>query len=110
MTGVAVVIFITIYEIIRGGAEHLNAWNVLWLFVREAGGGVLLGVALGYAGYLLISSVDHYQVEVMLTLAVVTGGYLLADRLKYQRTPGHGCRGIDHRQQKPGGSHERNYA
>ncbi len=79
--GVAVVIFITIYGIIEGGASHLNAPHIVWLFAREAGGGLLLGVALGYVGYLLISSVDHYQVEVMITLGIVTGGYLLADRL-----------------------------
>jgi monovalent cation:H+ antiporter, CPA1 family len=79
--GIAVVIFITIYGIIEGGASHLNAPHIVWLFVREAGGGLLLGVALGYVGYLLISSVDHYQVEVMITLGIVTGGYLLAERL-----------------------------
>ena len=79
--GIAVVIFITIYEIIEGGASHLNGLNITWLFLQEAGGGLVWGVILGYAGYLLISSVDHYQVEVMITLGIVTGGYLLADRL-----------------------------
>lgn len=79
--GVAVVIFITIYEAMRAGAGHLHAGDVIWLFVREAAGGVALGAVLGYAGYFLLSSVDHYQLEVMLTLGVVTGGYLLADVL-----------------------------
>jgi CPA1 family monovalent cation:H+ antiporter len=79
--GVAVVIFITIYEIIEGGAAHLNGWRIAELFLREAGGGMLLGVALGYLGFLLISSIDHYQVEVLITVAIVMGGYLLADRL-----------------------------
>jgi CPA1 family monovalent cation:H+ antiporter len=79
--GVAVVIFITIYQIIEGGATHLNAANISWLFLREAGGGLLLGVALGYLGFWFLSSIDHYQVEVMITLAIVTGGYLLAEEL-----------------------------
>ena len=79
--GVAVVIFLTIYEVIAHGPANLSAGNILWLFLRETGGGLLLGTLLGYAGFLLLRSIDHYQVEVMITLAIVTGGYLLADRL-----------------------------
>ncbi|HUB61999.1 MAG TPA: sodium:proton antiporter [Puia sp.] len=79
--GVALVLFITIYDIIEGGGGHFDGGRTVLLFVREAGGGVLLGVALGYAGYFMIRSIDHYQVEVMITLGIVAGGYLLADRL-----------------------------
>lgn len=79
--GVAVVIFITVYRIIAGGAAHLHAGNIILLFIREAGGGLLLGAVLGYLGYLLLRTIDHYQIEVMITLAIVTGGYLLADSL-----------------------------
>lgn len=79
--GVALVLFITIYDIIEGGAVHFQASHIIWLFTREAGGGILLGIALGYVGYFLIRSIDHYQVEVMITLGIVAGGSLLADRL-----------------------------
>jgi CPA1 family monovalent cation:H+ antiporter len=79
--GVAIVIFITVYEVISGGAANLDAGRIVWLFLREAGGGMLLGALLGYAGYLLLRSIDHYQIEVMITLAIVTGGYFLADQL-----------------------------
>ncbi len=79
--GVGVVIFITIYGIIEGGATHLNAGHIAGLFLQEAVGGVVFGVVLGYVGFLLLRSIDHYQVEVLITLAIVTGGYLLADRL-----------------------------
>jgi CPA1 family monovalent cation:H+ antiporter len=79
--GVAVVIFLTIYEVITRGPANLSPANILWLFLRETGGGLLLGALLGYVGFLLLRSIDHYQVEVMITLAIVTGGYLLADRL-----------------------------
>jgi CPA1 family monovalent cation:H+ antiporter len=79
--GVAVVFFITIYQIIAGGAANLHASNIILLFVREAGGGLLLGAVLGYLGYLVLRTIDHYQIEVMITLAIVTGGYLLADSL-----------------------------
>ncbi|HLZ88256.1 MAG TPA: cation:proton antiporter, partial [Puia sp.] len=41
--GVAVVLFISIYEIIEGGVAHLDAGHIAWLFLREAGGGILFG-------------------------------------------------------------------
>jgi CPA1 family monovalent cation:H+ antiporter len=77
--GVGVVIFITVYEIAQIGIENVSAWKVLWLFVKEAGGGFLFGYLLGYLGYLALRSIDNYVVEVMITLAIVMGGYTLAD-------------------------------
>jgi CPA1 family monovalent cation:H+ antiporter len=79
--GVAVVIFVTIYGVISGDGGHLGAGRIGLLFAQEAGGGVLLGLLVGYGGFLLIRSIDHYQVEVMITLAIVTGGSLLAEAL-----------------------------
>ncbi len=77
--GVGVVIFITVYEIAQIGIENVSAWKVLWLFVKEAGGGFMFGYLLGYVGYLALRSIDNYVVEVMITLAIVMGGYTLAD-------------------------------
>jgi len=79
--GVAVVVFTSIYEIIQAGIEHLSAGSILLLFLQEALGGVLFGVALGYAGFAMLRAIDNYKVEVMITLAVVMGGYMLADLL-----------------------------
>jgi len=79
--GVAVVLFIAIYEIVEPGPTHFDAGHIAGLFFREVGGGLLFGALLGYCGYLLLRTIDHYQVEVMITLALVMGGYLLADRL-----------------------------
>jgi monovalent cation:H+ antiporter, CPA1 family len=42
---------------------------------------VLFGLLLGYVTFRMLKSVDNYQVEVMLTLAAVTGGYMLASKL-----------------------------
>jgi CPA1 family monovalent cation:H+ antiporter len=80
--GAAVVLFITFYEIAQIGIANISFWNILWLFAREAGGGLLLGMGLGYLGYRVIKSIDNYVVEVMTTLAIVMGGYLLAESLK----------------------------
>jgi CPA1 family monovalent cation:H+ antiporter len=75
--GVAVVIFVTILQFAKPGADF-NISSVLLLFGQEAIGGLILGVVLGFIGYKLIASIDNYQVEVIITLAIVMGGYTLA--------------------------------
>ncbi|HTR29392.1 MAG TPA: sodium:proton antiporter [Puia sp.] len=80
--GIGIVVFLCMYQVAEAGGSHLSAANVVVLFLRQAGGGLLLGAALGYAGFLLVKTIDHYQVEVMITLAIVMGGYLVADKLQ----------------------------
>ncbi|MGF7232660.1 cation:proton antiporter [Arachidicoccus sp.] len=77
--GIAVVIFLTILEAMRLGVDKLTFVNVLLLFLREAGGGLLFGFLLGYIAYVALRTIDDYKVGVMITLAVVMGGYMLAD-------------------------------
>lgn len=79
--GVAVVVFISIFEIIRAGVENLSGLDIFLLFLKEAGGGILLGMLLGYVGFWALKSINNYKVEVMITLAVVMGGSMLADKL-----------------------------
>lgn len=50
-------------------------------FLREAGGGIVFGFLLGLAAFWMLRSIDNYIVEVVITLAIVMGGYLLADYL-----------------------------
>ncbi|MEO6836890.1 MAG: sodium:proton antiporter [Ginsengibacter sp.] len=79
--GVGVVIFITVYQIAQIGIENTSVWQIIWLFIKEAGGGFLFGWLLGYVGFLALRSIDNYVVEVMITLAIVMGGYSLAEQL-----------------------------
>jgi monovalent cation:H+ antiporter, CPA1 family len=79
--GVGVVIFVTIYEIAGIGLENISAGQIAFLFLREAGGGIVLGFLLGYLGFVALRSIDNYKIEVLITLAIVMGGYLLADKL-----------------------------
>jgi monovalent cation:H+ antiporter, CPA1 family len=76
--GVGVVVFATILEIATPGSNNISFGEVSWLFMKEAGGGILWGLILGYLGYYLLRTIDHYQVEVLITLALVMGGYLFA--------------------------------
>jgi len=79
--GVAVVIFLTILEVAQTGVDKLSITDISLLFVRETGGGLLYGLLLGYLGFYCLRSIDKYEVEVLITIAIVMGGYLLADRL-----------------------------
>ncbi|MHB0777525.1 cation:proton antiporter [Halomonas sp. WWR20] len=78
--GVAVVVF-TLLLGAATGAEALTVAHAGELFLVEAGGGVLLGLAVGCLAYLMMRSIDEYRIEVLLSLAVVLGGYALALQL-----------------------------
>lgn len=78
--GVGVVVFAIILSIAAGGGE-IAAAEVGVLFLEEAVGGVLYGLVLGWLAYALLRRVDNYTIEILITLAVVTGGYALAGRL-----------------------------
>jgi CPA1 family monovalent cation:H+ antiporter len=79
--GVGVVVFLVILGIATGGNAHAHAGSIGLLFLQEAVGGVLFGLLLGGVVYYLLKSIDSYQVEVLLTLALVMGGYALAIKL-----------------------------
>ncbi|SFI26775.1 cation:proton antiporter [Halpernia frigidisoli] len=79
--GVAVVIFISIYEVSQVGLANMGISDIALLFLKEAGGGILLGTVLGGLGTYVLKTIDDYSVEVMVTLAMVMGGYLVADFL-----------------------------
>ncbi len=78
--GVVVVLFIAVLGVATGQSEATFS-SVGLLFLQEAVGGAIFGVALGYGGYLMLKSIDNYQVEVLITIAMVTGGYALAQHL-----------------------------
>jgi len=78
--GVGVVIFSLLLGMLVSGVTP-TVGQGLELLLLEAGGGVLFGLVLGYVTFRLLKSVDSYQVEVLLTLAAVTGGYALASKL-----------------------------
>ena len=75
--GVGVVVFgIVLVAAIGGGDFSFGHASVE--FLRETGGGIVLGLAAGWLAYYAMHSIDDYNVEVMITLAVVMGGYTLA--------------------------------
>lgn len=78
--GIGVVLFSLLLAMVSGGATPTVTDGTILLF-REAGGGILFGFILGYITYRMLKSINSYQLEVLITLASVMGGYALANRL-----------------------------
>ncbi len=75
--GVGVVVF-SILLAAAVGSGPFEAGHAVQAFLIEAGGGILLGLVVGWIGFRAMRRIDEYNVEVMISLAVVMGGYSLA--------------------------------
>ncbi len=78
--GVGVVVFTGLLGV-ASGLHRPDLGHVALLFVQEAVGGALFGLVVGLLVFWMLRSVDEYKVEVLLSLALVAGGYALADAL-----------------------------
>ncbi len=79
--GVAVVVFLVLLSFVggsHGDQGALDAMGVAKLFGQEAIGGAIFGYVIGYITFRMLASIDNYQVEILLTLGLVLGGYALA--------------------------------
>ena len=75
--GVGVVVFVVLLMLLRTPGD-IDAGQIVLVFLEEAVGGIVFGIVLGGIGYYLTNSIDDYKVEVLITLALVMGGYALA--------------------------------
>ena len=78
--GVGIVLF-TILLRFAAGSGDTGAMAISELLLLEAGGGILLGLVTGYIAYQAMRLIDDYPVEVLITLALVTGTYAMAQKL-----------------------------
>jgi len=76
--GVGVVVFLVIFKIAQQGLGAVDATEITWLFLEEVAGGIVLGLVLGYSTFRLMKVIDHYETEVIITLALVMGLSALA--------------------------------
>jgi len=76
--GVGVVVFLTIFAIAAKPDAAIELSDIATLFGQEVIGGVVLGLFLGWVTYQLMRSIDSYEIEVIVTLAAVMGGTMLA--------------------------------
>lgn len=75
--GVGVVIFLAIYKIAEGGSR-VTFSHVAEMFLFEVVGGIAFGLLLGWITFKLLKSIDDYDIEVIITIAAVMGGTLIA--------------------------------
>ncbi len=78
--GVGVVVFLTVLHIAQGGVADFHPMEAIGEFGQEFVGGILLGIAFGFAGFYLLKIVhnDHVELEVLITLSMVLGGAEIA--------------------------------
>ncbi len=75
--GVAVMLFAILLQLAQGSEVDITFRNIAGLFVQEAIGGLVVGLLLGYIGSQGIKRIHDYQVTVLITVAIVMGGYLV---------------------------------
>lgn len=78
--GVGIVIFITLYQL-TFSTQALSPYHVMELFAQLAIGGILYGIVIGLIGFWLIRAADESMVEILITLAITTGGYAFANAI-----------------------------
>ena len=78
--GVGYVVFLVLVGLAfpAAGAHGASFGDAALLIFREAFGGAVLGLALGWGTYRVMCEINDYSVEVLLTLALAFGGYQLA--------------------------------
>ncbi len=77
--GFGLVIFITVFSVAFSKGVTPTAWSVSMLFLHEAVGGIMYGAILGVIFHYLIRSTNDSGMEFMLTIAIPTAGYAIAD-------------------------------
>lgn len=79
--GVGVVIFLTLFGVAKDPNAPISATAILELFAVEVFGGLVLGLILGWITYQLMKRIDDYNIEIIITLATVMSGTVLATHL-----------------------------
>lgn len=75
--GVGAVLFLTMLQIARG--HQPTAMHVAGFLVLEAGGAILLGIVAAWITSQLMCRVLSYQIDILLTVMLALGGYVLAN-------------------------------
>lgn len=78
--GVGVVVFLTIFQLASSGSGEIDPVAILELFGVEVIGGIVLGLLIGWISYRLMRTIDDYDIEVIITLAAVMMGTVVAQK------------------------------
>jgi monovalent cation:H+ antiporter, CPA1 family len=78
--GIGVVLFVVLYHVAFSG-EPIFFMSVTTLFLQKTFGGIAFGLLLGFLARWLMGAVDDHKIEILITIALVTGGYTLAQSI-----------------------------
>lgn len=76
--GVAIVIFLTIYQLAFNTNQSITWHATALLFMKQAGGGIIYGTIIGFIACWLMKPINEHKMQVLITLLIVTAGYTLA--------------------------------
>ncbi len=79
--GMGIVLFFLTTAIATGKQDAISPVQAFWFFIQLGGGGIVVGAIMGYLASKLLCSIEDYDVAIVLTLAIVTGGYTFAEWL-----------------------------
>ncbi|MEM7512810.1 MAG: cation:proton antiporter, partial [Bacteroidota bacterium] len=79
--GVGVVLFLTLFSIAASQGAPINAVDIVKLFGLEVFGGIALGLVVGWVSFRLLKTIDDFSIEVIITLAAVMVGTVIAQKL-----------------------------
>ena len=77
--GLGAVLFLTLLNLARGHAA--TPIHIAGFLVLEAGGGIAVGIVAAWCASHLMRRVDAHQVDILFTIALALGGYVLAGAL-----------------------------
>lgn len=81
--GIGIVVFVTIIELITGDEKGFSIEETGLLFLREAAGGILFGLLLGFCGLFFLKKLkEDPKTAVIITLVIATGGYAIANTIE----------------------------
>lgn len=73
-----IVLFFIAIGFATGQHTSLDPNQTIIYFLREGGGGLLYGLIVGWCAVKILDRIDDYELAIILTLALVTGGYSAA--------------------------------
>jgi monovalent cation:H+ antiporter, CPA1 family len=82
--GIGIVVFSVLVSIAFPASGHgvvVSIPSIALFLAQEALGGAVLGGVAGFLAFLFLKSIDDYVLEIIITLALVTGAYSLATHL-----------------------------
>jgi monovalent cation:H+ antiporter, CPA1 family len=75
--GIGAVLFLTMLEVARG--QSPTALHVAQFLLLKAGGAIVAGIVAAWITSQFMRRVDSYQIDILFTITLALGGYVMAD-------------------------------